>query len=227
MNTKPPDSAEPETRAPVKQLLDRWSDRLEKVREEEKNETGGGQRGKSPQSTSPDSSSYPEPVEDEADEKQLPSLESLTPESDYSPFFSEHVSESVRKLALRKLFSSPVFNVSDGLDDYDEDFKTFTGLGSLITEEMKFREQAGTPEDPKEVDEHSGQDHTVVENPGASPQVAESGEDTHTEDPVETTASATDAKPSPEPDSVNPADENTDEIPETSSSHTPRNYPIS
>ncbi len=82
---------------------------------------------------------------DQAQEAQLPcdedmpQLDALTEDSDYSGFLSPNVSESLRRLALRKLFHSPVFNVCDGLDDYDDDFRSFTTLGDLVTAEMRRR----------------------------------------------------------------------------------------
>lgn len=68
----------------------------------------------------------------------LPPIESLTPESDYSGFMSPRVSESLRRMALRKLFGSPAFNVRDGLDDYDDDFTQFQSLGDTVTADMKY-----------------------------------------------------------------------------------------
>ena len=58
----------------------------------------------------------------------MPSLESLGPESDYSGFMSPGVSEELRRVALRKLFHSPLYNITDGLDDYDDDFTSFAVL---------------------------------------------------------------------------------------------------
>ncbi len=86
-----------------------------------------------------DSESPPQehpPVLADAD---MPSLESLGPDSDYSGFLSPEVSQGLRRLALRKLFHSAGFNVRDGLDDYDQDFTEFTGLGELVTREMRRR----------------------------------------------------------------------------------------
>lgn len=67
----------------------------------------------------------------------MPALESLTEESDYTGFLSPKVSEVLRKQALRKLFHMPSLNIVDGLDDYAEDFTNFAPLGDLVTEEMK------------------------------------------------------------------------------------------
>jgi hypothetical protein len=70
-------------------------------------------------------------------DSDMPPLESLGEESDYSGFFSPEVSEELRRLALRKLFHLPAFNVRDGLDDYDDDFTQFAKLGNVITHEMQ------------------------------------------------------------------------------------------
>ena len=67
----------------------------------------------------------------------MPPVESLTEDSDYSGFLSPKVSEALRKQALQKLFHSTGFNVCDGLDDYDEDFTQFAKLGDIITADMK------------------------------------------------------------------------------------------
>jgi hypothetical protein len=52
----------------------------------------------------------------------LPPLDSLTIDSDYRAFFHPKVAESVRRGALKKLFSDPRFNVMDGLDVYIDDY---------------------------------------------------------------------------------------------------------
>lgn len=70
-------------------------------------------------------------------DKDMPSIDSLTEESDYSGFLSPNVSEQLRKQALRKLFSSPVFNIKDGLDDYDGEYTDFDKLGDIVTADMK------------------------------------------------------------------------------------------
>lgn len=79
--------------------------------------------------------------QEEPEEIELPPLESLGPESDYSLFMSPEVDQGLRKLALRKLFQAPFYNVRDGLNDYDEDFTTFEELGDIITSDMKFHQE--------------------------------------------------------------------------------------
>lgn len=79
-----------------------------------------------------------EPLLTDAD---MPPLESLGEASDYSGFMSPGVSEELRRLALRKLFLQPLFNVRDGLDDYDDDFRSFEKLGDILTADMRFQQE--------------------------------------------------------------------------------------
>ena len=72
-------------------------------------------------------------------DSDMPDIDSLTDESDFSPFMSPGVSDELRNLALRKLFHAPVFNIRDGLDEYDDDFTTFEKLGNIVTSDMKHR----------------------------------------------------------------------------------------
>ena len=77
--------------------------------------------------------------ENQPGDAQMPAVETLDAESDYSGFLSPKVSEELRSLALRKLFHCASFNVCDGLDDYAEDFTNFTKLGDVITADMRWR----------------------------------------------------------------------------------------
>ncbi len=92
----------------------------------------GEPAGQSAQSTQ-SAQSETEPLTD----AHMPPIDSLTEDSDFSGFLSPGVSEALRKRALRKLFAGAVFNIRDGLDDYDDDFRNFAALGDLITSDMK------------------------------------------------------------------------------------------
>ena len=52
----------------------------------------------------------------------LPPLDSLTFESDFREFMHSKVEQSVKRAALKKLFSDPRFNIMDGLDTYIDDY---------------------------------------------------------------------------------------------------------
>jgi len=70
---------------------------------------------------------------------ELPPIEALDENSDYSAFMQSGVSADMQRKALRKLFTSPKFNVRDGLDDYDLDYSNPQPLGNVITAEMRRR----------------------------------------------------------------------------------------
>ena len=69
----------------------------------------------------------------------MPDIDSLDENSDFSQFMSTGVSDKLRNLALRKLFHAPAFNIRDGLDEYDDDFTSFEKLGDIVTSDMKHR----------------------------------------------------------------------------------------
>jgi hypothetical protein len=69
---------------------------------------------------------------------ELPNLDELGEDSDYSAFLTPGVDTDLRRRALRKLFSSPKFNVFDGLDTYRDDFTSFPALGSVVTADMRY-----------------------------------------------------------------------------------------
>jgi hypothetical protein len=109
----------------------------------------------------------------------MPALESLNEDSDYSGFMSAGVSDKLRNLALRKLFMAPVFNIRDGLDEYDEDYTYFEKLGDIVTcdmkhqvemEELRLREareeeveQVEAIEEVEEIDEAAGDEAEIIE----------------------------------------------------------------
>jgi hypothetical protein len=53
---------------------------------------------------------------------ELPSLDGLSFESEFRAFMRGKVDEGIRRAALRKFFSTPCFNVMDGLGVYIDDY---------------------------------------------------------------------------------------------------------
>jgi len=156
----------------------------------------------------------------------MPALESLDADSDYSGFLSEGVSDELRNKALRKLFLSPQFNVVDGLDDYCEDFTSFEALGDIVTADMHYerecearlaRERAGgDPADETRIEadaitaDPEQQSSLPESQPVAAPAAGEAGDDAADEDEpggqlakAGDTAAATDSasQETPEPES--------------------------
>lgn len=90
-----------------------------------------------------------EPVLSDAD---MPPIESLGAGSDFSGFMSPGVSEELRKLALRKMFSLPSYHIRDGLDDYDDDYTIYEPLGDTPTRDPWSYRQAKAAERQREAE---------------------------------------------------------------------------
>ena len=52
----------------------------------------------------------------------LPPVEQLTPQSDFSGFMNPKVEDALRRVALKKLFSDPHFNIPDPYEAYSGDY---------------------------------------------------------------------------------------------------------
>lgn len=77
----------------------------------------------------PDAASAP--TAEPAPELPPPTLEdvaALSHDADFSRFVKPGVDETVRRSAMKKLFTDPHFNVMDGLDIYIGDYNTFEPL---------------------------------------------------------------------------------------------------
>ena len=74
----------------------------------------------------------PEAPAQEQEPPELPPVESLTSESDFRDFMHPKVGDALRRVALKKLFSDPHFNVEDPFEAYSGDW---TG-GEPIPPEM-------------------------------------------------------------------------------------------
>jgi hypothetical protein len=108
----------------------------------------------------------------------MPPLESIGDDSSVSDFFSPGVSEALRKAALRKLFHLPKFNVVDGLNDYDDDFRFFTALGDIVTADMRHRTELEAEPAGAEGDAETAADAESAEPAGAGSAPAEDVEQT-------------------------------------------------
>ncbi|MDV7340229.1 DUF3306 domain-containing protein [Terasakiella sp. A23] len=93
-------------------------------------------------------------VEQEAMIADLPDVETLTPESDFSAFMQTGVPEELKRLALRKLWrSNPIFANLDGLNDYDEDFTIIQPLAEGVAEELQKLMKENSRTEPVEEEE--------------------------------------------------------------------------
>ena len=85
----------------------------------------------------------------------LPPLDSLTFESDFKAFMHAKVADSVKRAALKKLFSDPRFNVMDGLDIYIDDYSKDDPIPREMLERLAHARAAlfGRQEEKKTGDE--------------------------------------------------------------------------
>lgn len=118
-------------------FVSRWSRKKHEARQAESDAVGSEDSSRQALKEGPPGE---EPGPELTDE-DMPALDELDQDSDFSPFLSKGVSDGLRQAALRKLFRSPKFNVCDGLDDYAEDYTKFAPLGDIITADMKHQMQ--------------------------------------------------------------------------------------
>lgn len=121
-------------------FLGRWARRKEQVRrgerpEEEPAGDGPAEREVGQPAAAEESEAAP------LTDADMPDLDTLRPDSDVSPFFSPGVSEELRHKALRRLFHTSRFNVKDGLDDYDDDYRAHQPLGDIVTRDMRRQQE--------------------------------------------------------------------------------------
>jgi hypothetical protein len=70
----------------------------------------------------------------------LPDIDTLDGDSDYTLFLRNDTPEHLKRLALKKLFNSnPIFAGLDGLNDYDEDYSMI----GMVTEAVATRYKPG------------------------------------------------------------------------------------
>jgi len=71
------------------------------------------------------------------DAAPLPSIDTLDFDADFTRFLAPKVDETVRRQALRKLFSDPRFNVMDGLDVYIDDYSKFEPIAPDVVAQLR------------------------------------------------------------------------------------------
>jgi hypothetical protein len=91
-------------------FLDRWS-RLKREQEEK---------------------TVPQKTESQDKPPELPPVDKLTPDSEFSGFMHPKVEDALRRVALKKRFSDPHFNTPDPYEAYSGDWT----VGEAIPDEM-------------------------------------------------------------------------------------------
>ena len=85
----------------------------------------------------------------------LPSLASLTPQSDFSPFMASNVDAQLRNQAMKKLFTDPHYNVMDRLDIYIDDYSIEIPLSIEVIRQMNISKTLGLFDDEEKSAEAS------------------------------------------------------------------------
>jgi hypothetical protein len=106
------------------------------------------------------------PATPQAPPAELPSLDSLTFDSDFRAFLGPKVEEGTRRAALRKLFSDPRFNVMDGLDVYIDDYTKFEPVTPELLKQMAHARYIFDP--PRTRVNEQGYVEDVVDEPAAA-----------------------------------------------------------
>lgn len=125
---------------------------------------------------------------------ELPQLESLTVDSDYTAFMQPGVADATRNAALQKLWrSDPVFANLDGLVEYGEDYASLFKASAVVRTVYRVA-QGLTGHDPpmQEADQPApplaesaatrveSRPQSGAEPPSEPDQPAKDGDDTHT-----------------------------------------------
>ena len=79
----------------------------------------------------------------------LPAVESLTTEADFSRFMRPDVPPHMKTAALKKLFTDPHFNIMDGLDTYIDDYTLADPIPESMLRELAQSKMLGLFDDEK------------------------------------------------------------------------------
>jgi len=134
-----------------KDFLGRWSRRKQAVRESD-GTVADAAAGEPDEASAAEDATAIDPAD-------LPDIDSLDRESDFTAFMKEGVPEDLRVRALRKLWTTdPVLANLDGLNDYEENFGEIlrTGAAAMRRIAAKAAELA---------EKSAGADHTETTEP--------------------------------------------------------------
>ncbi len=109
------------------------------------------------------------PATEEKPAPALPPVEKLTAESDFTGFMHPKVGQALRRVALKKLFSDPHFNIPDPFEPYSGNFNvedpispellaTLKQADQLVFGEKQEQEAASEKKDEPQADEPGKQD---------------------------------------------------------------------
>ncbi len=106
-------------------FVGRWSRRKRAEPDQREGEDARVAQAQDQQRAAVEAARAPAPLAPLTAPADLPAIETLTPDSDYSRFMQADVPLASRNAAMKKLFTDPHFNVMDGLDTYIDDYTKF------------------------------------------------------------------------------------------------------
>lgn len=180
-------------------FLRRWSRRKVAAKTASPAATAGPVAEAAPAKATPEAGRAPTAgVVPESSGTQLPPVESLTIDSDFTPFMQAGVDPALKRQALRTLVRDPRFNVMDGLDIYIGDYsipdpmppewlgqlKQLERLGHYIEPEEKPVEGAANDKPPAAGEPAGETQKAMHEQPVTFPEEAPPA-DTASKDPPE------------------------------------------
>ncbi len=145
------------------EFLKRWS--RQKLTKTHEAEPGGGIEDlEIEQAALPEVSNDETASDAEQQPSDLPSIDSLDADSDYTPFLGEDVPEDLAREALRKLWrSDPVFANLDGLNDYDGDYSKLGIAETVVKTAYKIGRGFATDEEHEPENEPKKETMNLVE----------------------------------------------------------------
>ena len=109
------------------------------------------------------------------DDKPVPPVESLTPESDFTAFMQPKVKEELRRAALKKLFQDPHFNLPDLFEPYSRDWTVGDPIPpDLLARLNQARTVLLTPEERQALEEQENRQETPTKEAKADEPGSES-----------------------------------------------------
>ena len=107
----------------------------------------------------------------EAPPPELPPLDQLGPDSDFSAFMDRRVDDGLRRLALKKLFSDPRLNAADGLDVFSEDYSLLEDLPQEMVAKLEHvRRTLRRPDPEQEKEKETEPEQNVAQAVEAEPE---------------------------------------------------------
>jgi hypothetical protein len=97
---------------------------------------------------------------------ELPPVDKLTAESDYTGFMHPKVEDALRRVALKKLFNDPHFNIPDPFEPYSGDWNVSEGITPELLATLNQSKTLLFSEDKKEDKQEDKQE----DKPQAAPE---------------------------------------------------------